>query len=186
MRPLGAGELRAALGEVAGRLQRRGRRARVYVVGGAAMVLAYGADRLTRDIDAAVIEGHGPLLEEVRGVARERGWPTTWLNEQATSYMPPVADRHSEVVFDHPALVVAVASPRHMLAMKARAARATDVADVVSLLGRCGFATVDEVEGLVAELFPGEALGERQRGWLEDVIAASCPPAPDREAGPTR
>ena len=89
MEPLSAGELRAALGEVAGRLQRRGRRARIYVVGGAAMALAYEADRLTRDIDAAIVEGHGPLLEEVRAVARERAWPTTWLNEQATAYMPP-------------------------------------------------------------------------------------------------
>ena len=59
------------------------------------MALAYDADRLTRDIDAAVIEGHGPLLGEVRALARERAWPTTWLNEQATSYMPPVPDRHS-------------------------------------------------------------------------------------------
>ena len=186
MEPLSAGELRAALGEVAGRLQRRGRRARVYVVGGAAMALAYGADRLTRDIDAAVIEGHGPLLAEVRAVARERAWPTTWLNEQATSYMSPVPDRQSEIVFDHPALVVAVASPRHMLAMKARAARASDVDDVANLLARCGFPTVAEVEQLVAALFPGERLGERQRLWLEDVIAASCPPAPGGETGPTR
>ena len=45
MVPLSAGELRAALAEVAGRLQRRGRRAGIYVVGGAAMVLGYGADR---------------------------------------------------------------------------------------------------------------------------------------------
>lgn len=185
MEPLSAAELRAALGEVAGRLQRRGRQARVYVVGGAAMVLAYGADRLTRDIDAAVIEGHGPLLEEVRALARERAWPTTWLNEQATAYMPPVPDSDSRVVLDHPALVVAAASPRHMLAMKARAARAADVADAVNLLARCGYATVEEVEGLVAELFPGEHLGERQRGWIKDVIA-TCAPARGGETGPTR
>ena len=183
MVPLSAGELRAALAEVAGRLQRRGRRAGIYVAGGAAMVLAYGADRSTRDIDAAVVEGHGPLMEEVRAVARERGWPTTWLNEQATGYMPAGPDPDSTVVLEHPALVVAVASPRRMLAMKARAARASDVADVVSLLARCGNPTVEEVDELVAELFPGERLGERRRGWLEDVIAA-CPPARGGETGP--
>ena len=119
-------------------------------------------------------------------MARERVWPTTWLNEQVTSYMPPVPDRHSEIVFDHPALVVAAASPRHLLAMKARAARASDVADVVNLLARCGFPTATDVEGLVAGLFSGERLGERQRLWVEDVIAASCPPAPGGETGPTR
>ena len=184
MEPLSANELRAALGEVAGRLQRRGRRARIYVVGGAAMALAYEADRLTRDIDAAIVEGHGPLLEEVRAVARERAWPTTWLNEQATAYMPPAPDRHSTVVFDHPALVVAVASPRHMLAMKARAARASDVADVANLLARCGHPTADEVEQLVTAVFAGERLGQRRRRWLEDVIAATDP-SPSGESGQT-
>ena len=70
--------------------------------------------------------------------------------------------------------------------MEARAARASDVADVVNLMGRCGFPAATEVEELVAGLFRGERSGERQRLWVEDVIAASCPPAPDGETGPTR
>ncbi len=174
--------MRRALGDVALRLERAGVQGRLYVAGGAAMALAYDAERLTRDIDAAIIHGHNAVIDAVRAVAGDRGWPSTWLNEQATTYMPQIPDRHSQVVFDHPALQVAVASPTHMLAMKARAARAQDVADVTSLLGRCGLTTADEVDDLVQAVFAGERLGPRQRHWIEDVIAHTTHgPTPDTE-----
>ncbi len=173
MQPLSATDMRQALRDVAERLERAGVQGRLYVAGGAAMALAYDAERLTRDIDAAITHGHNAVIDAVRVVARVRGWPSTWLNEQATAYMPQITDRHSQVIFDHPALQVAVPSPTHMLAMKARAARAQDVADVVSLLRRCGLATVDEVDDLVQAVFPGERLSPRQRRWIEDVISSA-------------
>ena len=169
MRPLSATDMRDALGEVAERLQRAGVQGRLYVTGGAAMALAYDAERLTRDIDAAITGGHNAVIDAVRAVAASRGWPSTWLNEQATTYMPQIPDRHSHVVFDHPALQVAAASAIHMLAMKARAARAQDIADVTSLLRRCGLTTADEVDELTQAVF-GEPLGRRQRRWIEDLI----------------
>lgn len=171
MQPLTTAEMRAALREVAERLERAGVQGRLYVTGGAAMALAYDADRLTRDIDAAITYGHNEVIAAVRAVAAARGWPSTWLNEQATAYMPQTPDRRSQVVFDHPALQIAVASPDHMLAMKVNAARAQDVADVASLVRRCGLTTADEVEKLAQSVFGGKALGARQRRWIEDVIS---------------
>ena len=50
-----------ALGE---RLVRRGVVADVFVVGGAAMALAYDATRVTRDVDSLFVP-HGVVLEEV-------------------------------------------------------------------------------------------------------------------------
>ena len=171
MRPLSATDMRDALREVAEHLRRGGVQGRLYVAGGAAMALAYDAERLTRDIDAAILHGHNAVMNAVRAVAGARGWPSTWLNEQATTYMPQVPDRHSQVVFDHSALQVAVASPTHMLAMKARAARAQDIADVANLLDRCGLSTAEQVDDVVQAVFGGEPLGLRQRRWIEDVIA---------------
>ena len=179
MRQMNTSELRGALRDVAVRLERAGVQGRLYVTGGAAMALAYDADRLTRDIDAAITHGHGAVIDAVRAVARERGWPTTWLNEQATAYMPTVPDRHSQVVFDHPALQVSVASPGHMLGMKARSARAQDLPDVITLLHRCGISTVDEVEAIVAGVFGGEELNQRQRRWIGEAISCvSGDPSP--------
>jgi hypothetical protein len=69
----------AALGD---RLVRRGVVADIFIVGGAAMALAYDADRVTRDVDATFVP-HGVVLEEARNVADAMGLPQWWLNEQA-------------------------------------------------------------------------------------------------------
>ena len=45
-----------------------------FVVGGAAMALAYDAARVTRDVDAA-FKPHGIVLEEARNVADDLGLP---------------------------------------------------------------------------------------------------------------
>lgn len=173
MEPLTADDIRAALLELAERLAARSARGRLYVAGGAAMALAGDADKLTRDIDAAILEGHGAVIEAVREIALLRRWPSTWLNEQATSYMPAVADRHGQVVFDHPALKVIVASREHMLAMKIRAARRTDVADTRRLLGLTGLSRVEDVVTLVRSVFPEEPLGERQLRWVGEILEDS-------------
>jgi len=60
-----------ALGE---RLVRRGVVADVFIVGGAAMALAYDATRATRDVDSLFVP-HGIVLDEARNVAEELGLP---------------------------------------------------------------------------------------------------------------
>jgi hypothetical protein len=72
-----------ALGE---RLVRRGVVADVFVVGGAAMALAYDATRVRRDVDSLFVP-HGVVLEEARNVAQDLGLPAWWLNEQASVYI---------------------------------------------------------------------------------------------------
>lgn len=106
-----------ALGE---RLVRRGVVADV--LGGAAMALAYDATRVTRDVDSLFVP-HGIVLEEARNVAQDLGLPAWWLNEQASVYISGKDDPGRRRVFDHPGLRVTAASPRHIFAMKALAAR---------------------------------------------------------------
>ena len=137
------------------------------------MAMAHDTDKYTRDIDAAILEGHSAIISAVGEIAAERHWPRTWLNEQATAYMPTVADPHGRVILDHPALKVVVASREHMLAMKVRAARIADVADTRRLLRNLDLHRVEQVEALVERVFPGEPLGRRQREWLEQLCAAS-------------
>lgn len=163
-------ELRAALSEVAEVLQRQHLTARVYVVGGAAMVLAYGADRSTRDIDALILDHHGPVIDAVRQVAQRRGLPGSWLNEQASVYMASTDDTARVTVFDHPSLRVLAASPRHLLAMKARAARVTDRTDIRQLAQMVGASDVAEISEIVEAVFPGEPLSERSRKVVEDFL----------------
>ena len=112
-----------ALRELAAIMQLRGQHGRVYVVGGAAMMLAHSVNRATQDIDAAFEEGYSAIIDAARDVGERRGWPRSWLNEGATVYMPRRDQRHGSIIFDHPALTVVAATAEHMLAMKATAAR---------------------------------------------------------------
>ena len=58
MGPMGRRELVAALEELADLLATRRTTARIYIVGGAAMAMAYDNDRFTHDIDAVLLDSH--------------------------------------------------------------------------------------------------------------------------------
>ncbi len=68
----------AALGK---RLAERGVRAHMYVVGGAAMTMAYRRSRTTVDVDALTIDHRAAVLEAAGEVARELHLSADWLNE---------------------------------------------------------------------------------------------------------
>ena len=79
---LGRAELERAFTALGERLARRGVVADVFIVGGAAMALAYDASRVTRDVDARFLP-HGIVMEEARRVADALGLPPWWLNEHS-------------------------------------------------------------------------------------------------------
>ncbi len=72
---LDRGAIQDAFRRLGDRLVRRGVVADIYVIGGAAMALAYDSRRSTRDIDA-VFQPHGVVLDEARAVAAELGIST--------------------------------------------------------------------------------------------------------------
>jgi predicted nucleotidyltransferase len=139
-----------ALGE---RLVRRGVVADVFVVGGAAMALAYDATRVTRDVDSLFVP-HGVVLEEAGNVAQDLGLPAWWLNEQASVYISGKDDPGRRRVFDHPGLRVTAASPRHIFALKALAARTRDVDDLRLLASIIEVDSAETALRICAEFFP--------------------------------
>lgn len=155
-----------ALGE---RLLRRGVTADLFVVGGAAMALAYDAERVTRDVDAMFVP-HGVVVEEARTVADELGLPYWWLNEQATVYVSGKDDPGKRRVFDHPGLRVMAASPDHLFAMKALAGRTRDIDDIRALAALIGIDTVEAATEICADFFPEETLPPRALGVLEELF----------------
>jgi len=155
-----------ALGE---RLARRGVVADVFVVGGAAMALAYDATRVTRDVDARFVP-HGIVLEEARRAADELGLPPWWLNEQATAYISGKDDPGKRRVFDHPGLRVMAASPEHVFAMKALAARTRDIDDLRLLAGMIGVETADAALRICADFYPDEPVPPRTEAVLRELF----------------
>lgn len=162
-------QLQDALERLALHLHRRGVHAELYLFGGGAMVLAHNAREATMDLDTAIRRHHGPVLAEARVVAEELGLPFWWLNEQATSYLPAGQDAEATVVLERPGLTVLAASPRHLLALKVRAARQSDVADILVLARLVGATSAEEAERIATEVFGGESLSERSRAVLADL-----------------
>lgn len=164
-------DIHAAFTALAAKLERRRVIGHVHVYGGAAMILAYDPTRTaTRDIDAQ-FGPDGPMITAIREIATENSWPTTWLNNQAATYVarnPGEGQR----VFDHPYLQVAVTPPDHLLAMKVLAGRATrDADDLHTLLSHLGITTEEKVWAVVARFFPETPIPPRSRGLIEDLLS---------------
>ena len=166
---MGRADLERAFTALGDRLARRGVVADVFVVGGAAMALAYNANRVTRDVDAMFVP-HGVVVEESRAVAEELGLPPWWLNEQAAVYVSGKDDPGKRRVFDHPNLRIMVASPEHIFAMKALAARTRDIDDMRSLAKLVGVHTVADALRICRDFYPDEEISLRARGVLEELF----------------
>jgi predicted nucleotidyltransferase len=166
---LGRAELEQAFTALGERLARRGVVADVFVIGGAAMALAYDASRVTRDVDARFVP-HGIVLEEARQVAQDLGLPPWWLNEQASVYISGKDDPGKRRVFDHPGLRVMAASPEHVFAMKALAARARDIDDLRLLAGMAEVHSSADALRICAEFFPDEPVPQRSTAILRELF----------------
>jgi len=143
-RQLSASEIRQLLSDLADDLHRRGIEGELYLVGGAAIALAYDGRRITRDLDGFFVP-KTEIYDAARQVAERNGLPEDWLND-AVKGLIPGTDPNSTVVFDEPGLRVSVPSPKHLLAMKVSSARADrDVDDIILLAKLCGYDTSRQI-----------------------------------------
>ncbi len=78
---LGREEIRALLDDLSAELAARGARAELFLVGGAALAVAYDATRATRDLDAVFVPtGIVRQAAAAVAVAEHRGLTEDWLN----------------------------------------------------------------------------------------------------------
>jgi hypothetical protein len=156
----------SAFEKLSSELARRGVRADLFVVGGAAMALAYQAGRRTRDVDAVFAE-RGTIYEGARAVARRMGLPGDWLNDAVRDYLLG-GDPDATVVYESESLQVAVGSAPYVLAMKLLAARVEqDRDDIRALYERCGFSGVEDGLNLLRRYLPDEPVPEATLELLE-------------------
>lgn len=152
--------LQRAFACLARHLGERNIRAHVYVVGGAAMILAHRAQRATRDVDALAIDRRDEVLAAAGRVAEELGLSHHWLNDavRTAPWPTPRPDARAAVVYDSPHLVVTGASAEQLLAMKVRAARPGDRDDIEFLMRRLGISTLMHVQAVHRAVFPHDPI----------------------------
>jgi hypothetical protein len=155
-----------ALGE---ELTREGVRGQVFIVGGAAMALAYSTRRVTKDIDA-VFEPKSAIYVAAAKVAEQLELPDDWLNDAVKGFMPGI-DENPRAIPDIHGIEVTTASPRFLLAMKLMAMRfGEDEEDIAILLRECGVGSVQEALALLGEIYPYQEPQPKTRFFLEQLL----------------
>ncbi|MFC4241832.1 DUF6036 family nucleotidyltransferase [Gryllotalpicola reticulitermitis] len=165
---LDAAGVRALFQELSERLALTGTHAQLFVVGGAAMALAYEPGRLTRDVDALFIPAP-QVRQAAEAIGAEHGLEPDWLNDAAKGFLPG-PDEHPVTVFESESLLVQVASPEYLLAMKLHASRdERDLDDAATLFQRAGYTTAEEGVELLMRIYPPGLLLPRHRYIVQDV-----------------
>lgn len=161
-------EILDALTALGRRLDDRGLVGDVYVVGGAAIALAFAARRSTRDVDA-VFEPKLAMYEAAAEVAAELGLPVGWLNDAVKGFLVG-DDPLAAPILDVPGLRCMVASPQMLLALKVAAHRVGEDEDDVRLLAdNLGLTTAHQVLE-VAETRMGDRLDPAARFFVEEIF----------------
>ena len=163
-------EIVAALTALAADLHARGISADMYVVGGAAIALAFDERRATRDIDAVFVPKTEVYAAADR-VAEELELPDGWLNDAVKGFLAG-DDPMATSVLDLPGLRCQVASSRMLLALKVLAHRVGEDDDDVRLLANHlgltdASAVLDTVTGMVGE----QRLTAQAQFFVEQVLS---------------
>lgn len=150
-RELTADEVRELLAELGRRLQAKGVRGTVYVVGGAAIALEIDARRVTVDVDA-IFHPETTVRAEAERLADEHGLPKAWLNDSVAAFVPGGDDDATPMELD--GITVTTASPAHLLAMKMASYRpGKDQADLELLFDRLGVTDAGQAADIALEVY---------------------------------
>lgn len=144
-------------------------RGQIFIVGGAAMALAYSTRRVTKDIDA-VFEPKAVIYRAAARVADELGLPDDWLNDAVKAFMPG-PDDNARPLPEVRGIEITTASPQYLLAMKLMAMRfGEDDEDIEILLQQSGLHTAREALDLLKRMYPYREPPVKTRLFLEELF----------------
>lgn len=159
MERLTRADIRRALEALAAALPIAAAPRELWIVGGAALVLLYGARDTTKDVDAFALDpaASAELRAAAAAVASRLGLPENWLNDGAKGYLHGLAP--GEVLFEARGLLVRAVAPRQLLAMKLSAWRDDlDVSDARLLLSKLSGDKAAVWKQVEPHLVPGRQL----------------------------
>ena len=170
-RQFSAAKIFNALQALGDELSRQDVRGQIFIVGGAAMALAYSTRRVTKDIDA-VFEPKSAIYAAAEKVAGEHGLPADWLNDAAKAFMPG-KDFQARALPDVKGIEVTTASSRYLLAMKLMAMRfGEDDEDIEILLEQCDMHSAQEALDLLNDMYPAREPPAKTRFFLDELLGS--------------
>lgn len=163
-----------ALQALGDELTRQGVHGQIFIVGGAAMALAYSDRRVTKDI-GAVFEPKSVIYQAAATVARDMNLPDDWLNDAVKGFMPG-ADPDGIRLPGVRGIEITTASPRYLLAMKLMAMRiGEDDEDIKLLLAECGIHTAADALTLLKQMYPYQQSPLKTKFFLEELLGPLRP-----------
>lgn len=170
--PLAREDLEAALHELADVLNREGVKARLYIVGGAAMVLGFSARDMTRDVDARYYP-KAEINRVATEIAKKYRLPQDWLNDNAAMFVSSVTDDDkSQLFLSLGTVTIRTASAEALLAMKIRASRQRmDNFDIEFLCEHLKVSSVEQAVGIFEKYYPDDPLPKHALPILTAILA---------------
>jgi hypothetical protein len=158
-------------GQLDGELCRAGVRGDVFILGGAAMAVAYDARPATRDVDG-IWQPSSEVRRAIHQVAaRHDDLEDDWLNDGVKGFLPGEDHGAPRVVYDGDCLTVSAASPEYLLATKLLASRVSrDEDDILLLYRLCDLTTVDQGLELIERYYPGRPIEAKVRFFLQELL----------------
>lgn len=154
------------------KLEPRAKPVEVLVVGGAAIALLWNPSRLTRDVDVVTDRVPDEVWRAAAEVAAEtEGLAPSWFNAAALVARPtgPIPDEPT-IVYSGTNLVVSVAGPRFLLAMKVFSGRPeADADDLPVLFDAARITSIDDLHDLYREAYPGVPLHQTAERLMEQA-----------------
>jgi Nucleotidyltransferase of unknown function (DUF6036) len=143
----------------------------VFIVGGAAMAVAYDARPATRDVDG-IWHPSSEVRQAIHRVAAQHDdLEPDWLNDGVKAFLPGEDRGVPRVVYEGDCLTVSAASPEYLLATKLLASRVSrDEDDILLLYRLCGLTTVDQGLELIERYYPGRPIEAKVRFFLEELL----------------
>lgn len=161
--------------ELGAELSEDGTRGDVFIVGGAAMAVAYDARPSTRDVDGIWHPSQEVREAAARVAARRDDVDADWLNDGVKGFLPGDDRGEKPVVYEGEHLTVSAGSPEYLLAAKLLASRVSrDEDDILLLYRLCGLTTVDEGLDLLERYYPGRPIEAKVRFFLEELLASGA------------
>jgi hypothetical protein len=166
-------DIEAGLRALVAELVSVGAESTIQVVGGAAVALQVGREGLTEDIDT--LHTPSPAIgKAAQRIAFARGWPETWLNDKAKMYDSHFhTDADWELLIEDHGVVVYIAGPRLLLAMKLLAGRGRrDETDIDRLLEALGITSIEDAVAVFDYYYPMEVIKPNAMRQLESRFLA--------------
>ena len=147
----------------------------VCLYGGALMMLAYDARKMTKDVDAIIRPAKEGFAWAVQ-VGGELGLPEQWLNDQVKMFVAP-SEQVREIPWEGPGIRLTAPTAGYLLAMKALACRDAlpgyegDLDDLRFLIRKMGIQSVDEIQAVIDKYYPDDVMLPEHAALLQELIA---------------